>query len=74
MKNSRITTCIVVDGRTLRTPHTAAVAYAEQMTLRLRTRSWTSDIFKHKEFDYRAHLKLAYRRIHPIFKKLFKAK
>ncbi len=75
MKDAKLSVCIVVNGTAYRTAHTAAEAYAKEQCYRLRQRnndSLTTESDR-RLYNYDSHVGKAYRRIHPIFKKLFKA-
>ena len=64
MKDSRIVKAIVINRRTYRTAHTAAMAYAGSIALRLFYSA------NHYHRDYHTIAAVAYRRLHPIMKRL----
>lgn len=82
MKDAKLACCIVINSGSYRTAHTAAEAYSAEMISRLNYRnskSATSETdlrnSKYSQWGSEATLRRnkAYKRIHPIFKNLFKA-
>lgn len=82
MRNAKLSYCIVINGGSYRTAHTAAEAYSAEMIARLNYRnskSATSETdlrnSKYSQWGSEATVRRnkAYKRIHPIFKNLFKA-
>ena len=82
MKDAKLAYCIVINSGSYRTAHTAAEAYSAEMISRLNYRnskSATSETdLRNNKYDMwgneaTVRRNKAYKRIHPIFKNLFKA-
>lgn len=77
MRSAKIVTCVVINGKSYRTPHTAADAYASSMVSRLahaNNRSTTTQTNNYNNWNGAGMVRFskAYKRVYPIFAKLLK--
>lgn len=72
MKHGKVVPCVVINGTAYRTPHTAATEYSKTMYYSSNRADKTSVRYYMTRQMIDDRTKVAYQRILPIFRKLFK--